>query len=282
MCAAGYVSHTDRVSKFYLSEEQKSVFAFEESSAFMLGAYDILSGNIHNIDNVREAFKTGKGVNYSDSHPCIFSGTARFFRPSYSANLLEKWIPAIPSVEKKLQDGCNFADIGCGFGVSSLMIANAFQNSKIYGFDIHRPSIENANKEAKQMKINNAIFKEADAENYDGEFDIITFFDCLHDMGDPLGASKYAFNHLKNDGTLILIEPSAADDPEENFNTIGQMYYAFSTMGCVPTSKSQKKGLALGAQAGPTKLFKILENAGFKTTKIVKKNATNMVIMAEK
>ena len=115
-----------------------------------------------------------------------------------------------------------------------------------------------------------------------GEYDIITFFDCLHDMGDPLGASKYAFNHLKNDGTLILIEPSAADDPEENFNTIGQMYYAFSTMGCVPTSKSQKKGLALGAQAGPTKLFKILENAGFKTTKIVKKNATNMVIMAEK
>ena len=282
MCAAGYVSHTDRVSKFYLTEEQKSVFAFEESSAFMLGAYDILSGNIHNIDNVREAFKTGKGVNYSDSHPCIFSGTARFFRPSYSANLLEKWIPAIPSVEKKLQDGCNFADIGCGFGVSSLMIANAFQHSKIYGFDIHRPSIENANREAKQMKINNAIFKVADAENYDGEFDIITFFDCLHDMGDPLGASKYAFNHLKDDGTLILIEPSAADDPEENFNTIGQMYYAFSTMGCVPTSKSQKKGLALGAQAGPTKLFKILENAGFKTTKIVKKNATNMVIMAEK
>ena len=127
------------------------------------------------------------------------------------------------------------------------------------------------------------FLKQAYAENYDGEFDIITFFDCLHDMGDPLGASKYAFNHLKNDGTLILIEPSNGDDPEENFNTIGQIVLCIFNNGLkIPTSKSQKKGLALGAQAGPTQLFKILENAGFKTTKIVKKNATNMVIMAEK
>ena len=163
-----------------------------------------------------------------------------------------------------------------------MMIADAFQNSKIFGFDMHKPSIEIAIKDAKKQNLNNAKFEVADAESYCGKYDVITFFDCLHDMGDPLAASKYAFNHLNEDGTLILIEPSASDSPKENFNTIGQMYYSFSTMGCIPTSKSQKKGLALGAQAGPTKLFKILENAGFKTTKIVKKNATNMVIMAEK
>lgn len=282
MCASGYISHTDSVSKFYMSEEQKAVFSFEDSSAFMLGAFDILSGNIHNIDKVKDAFKTGEGINYESTHPCIFSGTARFFRPSYSSNLLKKWIPAIPNVEKKLKKGCNFADIGCGFGVSSMMIAQAFQNSKVFGFDIHKPSIETAIKEAKKKNLNNAQFKVADAENYNGKFDIITFFDCLHDMGDPLGASKYAFNHLNNSGTLILIEPFASDLPEDNFNTVGQMYYSFSTMGCIPTSKSQKKGLALGAQAGPKKLFKILEDAGFSKCKIIKKNSTNMVITAEK
>ncbi len=282
MCAADYISHSDSVTKFYMTEEQKAVFSFEESSAFMLGAFDILSGNIHNIDKVRNAFKTGKGVNYNESHPCIFSGTARFFRPSYSSNLLKKWIPAIPHVENKLKNGCNFADIGCGFGVSSMMIAEAFPKSKIFGFDIHKPSIDIANKEAKKLNLNNTIFKEADAENYKGTFDVITFFDCLHDMGDPLGASEYAYKHLNEDGTLILIEPSASDFPEDNFNTIGQMYYAFSTMGCVPTSKSQKLGLALGAQAGPKKLFDILKKAGFTNCEIVKKNATNMVIKAKK
>ena len=164
----------------------------------------------------------------------------------------------------------------------SVMIAQAFQNSKVFGFDIHKPSIETAIKEAKKKNLNNAQFKVADAENYSGKFDIITFFDCLHDMGDPLGASKYAFNHLYNSGTLILIEPFASDLPEDNFNTVGQMYYSFSTMGCIPTSKSQKKGLALGAQAGPKKLFKILEDAGFIKCKIIKKNSTNMVITAEK
>ena len=282
MCAAGYVSHSDEVTKFYMSEEQKAVFSFEESSAFMLGAFDILSGNIHNIEKVKKAFKTGQGVNYDDSHPCIFSGTARFFRPSYSLNLLKKWIPAIPDVERKLKNGCNFADIGCGFGISSMMIADAFQNSKIFGFDMHKPSIEIAIKDAKKQNLNNAKFEVADAESYCGKYDVITFFDCLHDMGDPLAASKYAFNHLNEDGTLILIEPSASDSPKENFNTIGQMYYSFSTMGCIPTSKSQKKGLALGAQAGPKKLIKILQESGFNKCEIVKKNATNMIITAKK
>ena len=164
-----------------------------------------------------------------------------------------------------------------------MMIAEAFPDAKISGFDIHEPSIKSAKKYAVDAGLDQVIsYKVSDAKSYTGEFELLAFFDCLHDMGDPLGAAKYAYNHLSKDGYIILIEPTASDDPSENLNTIGQMYYSFSTMGCVPTSKSQEIGLALGAQAGPKKLMDILLEAGFKDAKVVYKNATNMVIEAQK
>lgn len=283
MSAAGYCSHNDSIDEFYLSPEQKAVFAYEDSPALMIGAYDLLSGNIHSIDDVKEAFITGGGVDYGRSHPCIFQGTARFFKPSYATNLVSRWLPKVDGAEAILNEGGSFADIGCGFGISTQMVAESYPRAKVFGFDIHGPSIEAAKRNASEAGYGGRIaYSEADAQSYRGNFDILAFFDCLHDMGDPLGAARYAANHLNDDGMVILIEPSASDKRSENMNTIGQMYYSFSTMGCVPTSKSQEVGLALGAQAGPKKLIGIMEEAGFSKNEIVFKNASNMVIACSK
>ena len=185
--------------------------------------------------------------------------------------------------EEKLKAGGSFADVGCGHGLSTLMVAQAFPEASVSGFDIHGPSIEEAKKLANRASSSDKIkYEVADSKSYSGDFDYIAFFDCLHDMGDPVGAAKYAYDHLNDGGAVILIEPTANDKPEENFNIFGQMYYSFSTMGCIPVSKSQEVGLALGAQAGPAKLIEVLEQAGFKDCKIVKKNATNMVLEARK
>ena len=189
----------------------------------------------------------------------------------------------VDGFEEKMKAGGSFADVGCGHGLSTLMVAQAFPEASVYGFDIHGPSIEEAKKLADNSGgFDNLKYETADSKSYGGDFDYIAFFDCLHDMGDPVGAAKYAFDRLNEDGVIILIEPTANDKPEENFNIFGQMYYSFSTMGCIPVSKSQEVGLALGAQAGPAKLIEVLEQAGFKDCKIVKKNATNMVLAARK
>lgn len=279
MCAANYCCHDEEFENFHLSEEQKMVFAYEGSPALMIGAYDILAGNVHGIDKVREAFKTGDGVDYGNFHPCVFQGTARFFKPSYKSNLIQKWMPKIPLAEQILKDGGRLCDVGCGKGLSTMLLASEYETARFVGYDIHAPSIDDANKEAKGARLGDRLeYKVADAEGYEGEYDIITFFDCLHDMGDPLGAARYAKSKLSSDGWAILIEPSASDDVSENMNPIGQMYYSFSTMGCVPTSKSQKVGLALGAQAGAKRLIELMLEAGFSECGVVFKNATNMVI----
>ena len=279
MCAAGYCCHDENFDNFYLSEEQKAVFAYEDSPALMIGAYDILSGNVHGIDKMLEAFKTGDGVNYGDFHPCVFQGTARFFKPSYKSNLIQKWMPKIPLAERILKDGGRLCDVGCGKGLSTLLLASEYKTASFVGFDIHAPSIDEAKKAAKETGCTDRLnYQVADAQSYTGEYDIITFFDCLHDMGDPLGAAQYARDKLSPDGWVILIEPSAGDNISENMNTIGQMYYSFSTMGCVPTSKSQNVAMALGAQAGANRLIEIMQKAGFSDCSVVFKNATNMVI----
>jgi SAM-dependent methyltransferase len=283
LSAAGFVSYNKDEKTFHLSSEQAAVFSHEEGPANMIGAYDVLTGAVHNEEGVKKAFKTGEGVPYEDACPICFQGTARFFKPSYQTNLIKKWLPLIEGFDKKMSKGGSFADIGCGHGLSTLMVAEAFPLGKVSGFDIHGPSIEEAKKIAEVAgfleKINYGV---ADAKSYQGKFDYIAFFDCLHDMGDPVGAAKYAFDHLNDEGVVILIEPTASDNPEDNFNVFGQMYYSFSTMGCIPTSKSQEVGLSLGAQAGPTRLIQALTEAGFKNCKVVKKNASNMVLEARK
>ena len=280
LCAAEYCSHDEDFETFHLSAEQQAVFADEDSKALMIGAFDILVGNVHGINAVAKAFKTGEGVNYGDFHPCVFQGTARFFKPSYKSNLLEKWMPKIPAATEKLEQGGRLCDVGCGKGLSTLLLAEHYPEASFVGIDIHAPSIYEANKEARRAGLSDRLcYDTADAESYVGRYDVITFFDCLHDMGDPLGAAKYARSRLHEGGLVILIEPSAADHPRENMSVIGQMYYAFSTMGCVPTSKSQKVGLALGAQAGPQRLSDIMREAGFRDTEVVFKNASNMVLV---
>ena len=279
MCAANYCCHDEEFQNFHLSEAQKMVFAYEDSPSLMIGAYDILAGNVHGIDKVRDAFQTGKGVDYGNFHPCVFQGTARFFKPSYKSNLIQKWMPKIPEAEQLLQQGGKLCDVGCGKGLSTLLLASEYKAASFVGYDIHGPSIEEANTEAKRLGISDRLkFEVSDAEGYAGKYDIITFFDCLHDMGDPLGAACYARSKLTSDGWVILIEPSASDHVKDNMNPIGQMYYSFSTMGCVPTSKSQKVGLALGAQAGAKTLIELMSEAGFSDCNVVFKNATNMVI----
>lgn len=283
LCAAGYCSHDDAFETFHLSPEQQAVFADEESKALMIGAFDILVGNVHGIDDVMQAFKTGEGVNYGDFHPCVFTGTARFFKPSYKSNLLEKWMPQIPAATALLEAGGSLCDVGCGKGLSTQLLAGHYRSARFTGIDIHAPSIAEANEEAASLGLSDRLsYEVADAEGYEGAFDVITFFDCLHDMGDPLGAARHAHSQLREGGMAILIEPSAADHPSENMSVIGQMFYSFSTMGCVPTSKSQKVGLALGAQAGPKRLSEIMIEAGFSATEVVFKNASNMVIVCQR
>ena len=283
LSATDFVSYDGANEEFSLSPEQKAVFADEEGPANMMGAYEVLAGQVYAEEKVLDAFKTGKGVAYENACPLCFTGTARFFKPSYQVNLIKKWLPMIDGFEEKMKLGGSFADVGCGHGLSTLMVAQAFPEARVFGFDFHEPSISEAKKLADSAGSSEKISYEiADAKSYSGNYDYIAFFDCLHDMGDPVGAAKYAFDHLNDGGAVILIEPTANDKPEENFNIYGQMYYSFSTMGCIPVSKSQEVGLALGAQAGPAKLIEVLEQGGFKDCKIVKKNATNMVLEARK
>jgi len=230
------------------------------------------------IKKVKDNFKNGSGTGWGNLHPCCLSGSARFFKPSYSIFLIKKWIPSLDGADEMLTKGITFADIGCGHGYSTSLLAQKYPNSKIVGIDPHEPSIAEAKK---NRKLTNLEFRINNAKNYDGHYDIIAFFDCLHDMGDPLGAIQYAKTKLNPNGMIMLVEPTADDLPENNFNLIGQMYYSFSTIACIPASKSQEVGMALGAQAGPQKLFSILNEAGFKDTKVTYKTASNMVIQGK-
>ena len=279
LAAAKYVDYNTKNEEFSMSAEQFSILGDEDSISLMIGGFENLVGAIHNIDIIKDNFKNGTGTDWGNLHPCCLSGSARFFKPSYSIFLIKKWIPSLDGADEMLTKGVTFADIGCGHGYSSSLIAQKYANSKIVGIDPHEPSIAEATKNNKNLT--NLEFRVNNAKNYDGKFDIIAFFDCLHDMGDPLGAIKHAKTKLNPNGIIMLVEPTANDLPENNFNLIGQLYYSFSTIACIPASKSQEVGMALGAQAGPQKLFSILNEAGFKDTKVTYKTASNMVIQGK-
>ncbi len=283
MCAAGYASYDSDAGHFFLSPEQAAVFADEDSTSLMIGAYDSLASLVMDEPKVRAAFVSGEGVPWSAHHPCYFRGTARFFKPVYKSNLLSRWLPKIPALSEKLEAGGSFADVGCGHGVSTLLIAQHFPNARVFGFDFHGPSIDEARRLADDAGLGSRITYEAcSAKDYAGRFDVISFFDCLHDMGDPVGAAAHAFRQLNDGGLLVLIEPFAGDSLEENFNVVGQMYYTASTMGCVPASLAQEVGMALGAQAGPARLTIVLQQAGFRDVQTVATTATNRVMCARK
>ena len=263
--AAGYVDYDRADGRFSLSPEQAMVFADEGGPAFLAGGFELLSSMFLDNDKVADAFRAGKGMGWHEHHACLFSGTERFFRPGYAANLVASWIPALEGVEVKLKAGASVADVGCGHGASTIVMAQAYPNSRFVGFDYHGASIERARKAAAAAGVADRVrFEIASAQDFPGrDYDLTCIFDALHDMGDPVGAARHIRENLAPDGTWMLVEPFAHDELSDNLNPVGRLFYAASTMICTPASMSQEVGLGLGAQAGEARLRKVVEEAGF-------------------
>jgi SAM-dependent methyltransferase len=280
--ASGYLTYEPTSGTFTLPPEQAMVFAVEDSPVYMMGGFDCMAAMVDNQPKVQAAFKTGGGVAWGDLAACMFCATARFFRPAYHNNLVSQWLPALDGVVAKLERGARVADIGCGHGVSTVLMAKAFPNSQFIGYDFHPGSIEDATAHAAEHGVTaNATFEVAKAKEVPGkEFDLVACFDCLHDMGDPAGAAAHIHKMLKPDGTWMVIEPMAKDRLEDNLNPVGRLYYAGSTLICVPTSLSQEVGAALGAQAGEAKLREVITGAGFSRVRRATETPFNMVLEA--
>ncbi|QFT78541.1 class I SAM-dependent methyltransferase [Erythrobacter sp. THAF29] len=279
--AAGYVTHHAEDDTFSLSEEQALVFGREGQPACMQGFIMAVVSQYEENKKSVDTFKSGKGRPWGDHSQCLFCGTDRFFRPGYLANLTENWIPALGNVEEKLKSGAKVADVGCGQGSSTILMAEAYPNSHFVGIDYHAPSIEEARRKAHAAGLENIEFTVATAQDFQGDgFDFACIFDALHDMGDPVGAARHVRESLKEDGTFMLVEPMAGDSYAENMNPLGQIFYAFSTTVCTPNSLSQDVGLGLGAQAGQKRLTEVLNEAGFANVKRASETPTNMVLEA--
>jgi SAM-dependent methyltransferase len=231
---------------------------------------------------VTEAFRTGRGVGWHEHDPGLFEGTERFFRPNYAGHLVDEWIPSLEAVPSKLEAGARVADVGCGHGASTLMMAEAFPNSEFVGFDYHKPSIDWARRKAAESGLDGRVrFEVSMAKQYPGrDYDLVAFFDCLHDMGDPVGAAAHVRESLRSDGTWMIVEPQAGDRIEENLNPIGRVFYAASTLVCTPASLAQEVGLALGAQAGEARLRDVVTKAGFSRVRRAAQTPFNMVLEA--
>jgi 2-polyprenyl-3-methyl-5-hydroxy-6-metoxy-1,4-benzoquinol methylase len=277
--AAEYVSYDRSSGRFYLTPEQAMVFANEESPTFLAGGFEVLAAAYRDEPKITEAFRTGQGVGWHEHDQCLFRGTERFFRPGYNANLVTSWIPALDGVEQTLIRGGLVADVGCGHGASTVLMAKAYPNSRFRGFDYHPASIERARASAREAGVaDRATFEVAAAKDFPGkDYDLVTIFDALHDMGDPVGAAAHIREALGPDGTWMLVEPFAQDELADNLNPVGRMFYAASTMICTPASLSQEVALGLGAQAGERRLRKVVEEAGFGHFRRVTETPFNMV-----
>ena len=281
--SSGYIEYDKDNGKFFLLPEQEAVFADDQSPVLMTGGYYSVSSMYHDEPKVREAFKTGKGIIWDDHHNCLFCGVERFYGPSYRGFLINSWIPALNGVEEKLKTGALVADVGCGHGVATILMAKAFPNSKFVGYDIHKQSIEHARMEAEKAGLINISFEVASAKSYPKKnYDLITFFDALHDMGDAEGVAAYAANALGKDGSSMIVEPFAHDELHKNFTPVGRAFYASSTMVCTPTALSQENGNALGAQAGRKKIKEVLTNGGFGNVRVAIETPFNLIFEAEK
>jgi SAM-dependent methyltransferase len=280
--ASGYVEHGD--GRFRLPPEQAMALANEDSPVYVAGGMTVLASMFLDKDKIVKAMRGDGALPWGDHHPCMFSGTERFFRPGYRANLVGAWLPALDGVVAKLQQGAKVADVGCGHGASTVLMAQAYPKSRFFGFDAHGASIKTAKQRAQEGGVaDQLVFAEATAKQYpDRAFDLVCFFDCLHDMGDPVGAARHAYQALKPDGTVLLVEPFANDRLEENLNPIGRMFYAASTFVCTPNSLSQEVGLALGAQAGERRLRDVFSEAGFQHFRKAAETPFNLIFEARK
>jgi ubiquinone/menaquinone biosynthesis C-methylase UbiE len=284
--ASGYVGYDPATKRFRMSREQAMIFADENSAVFMAGGFFAAAAAINDERHLVEAFRTGRGIAWGDHHDCLFCGTARFFRPSYAGNLLQSWIPSLGDMHARLLDGGTVADLGCGDGCSTVLMAKAYPSSTFVGFDSHASSIKRARVTAAEQDLPNVRFEVATAQDFtrlDGNgYDLVAIFDALHDMGDPRGAACRVRAMLKTNGAWMIVEPAAGDQLEENLNPVGRVFYALSTAVCVPSALSQEGGEALGAQAGPAALKDVVTSSGFSSFRIATKTQFNLVVEARR
>ncbi|PJZ68648.1 SAM-dependent methyltransferase [Leptospira perolatii] len=280
--AAELLEYDPAKKKFSISPEVAEVLLNEDSPAYLMGGFYGVSAMYAGVPKLIQAFRNGKGVPWGEQHEHVFCATAKFFRPTYQSQLIQTWIPSLQgNVESKLKKGAKVADVGCGFGTSTIILAQAFPNSHFYGFDAHTPSIEKAREKAKEAGLKNVTFEVAKAKEFPGKgYDLVAMFDCLHDMGDPVGAAAHAKETLDSDGTMIIVEPFAHDHLEQNLNPVGRIYYAASTMFCTPSSLSQEVGLGLGAQAGEARMRDVVTKSGFKNFRRATETPFNIVYEA--
>ncbi len=281
--AGGYVTYDAAARAYHMTPEQRLAMAVEDSPVYLPGAFQLVTAVLRDEPKVTEAFRSGSGVGWHEHDPGLFEGTERFFRPGYNANLVASWLPALDGVVGKLERGGKVADVGCGHGASTILMAQAFPQSKFFGFDYHEPSIKWAQRAAQRAGVAERVrFEVATAKQFPGVgYDLVTFFDCLHDMGDPIGASSHVRKSLGPDGTWMLVEPFAGDRVEQNLNPVGRVFYCASTLVCTPASLSQEVGLGLGAQAGEQRLREVVTAGGFAKFRRATETPFNMVFEAK-
>jgi SAM-dependent methyltransferase len=280
--AGGYITYDEKTKRFHLTAEQAFTLANEDSPAYFPGAFELALGSLAAVPRITESFRTGAGMGWGEHDDRVFHGCEKFFRPGYAANLVSAWIPALEGVKEKLEAGARVADVGCGKGASTLLMAKAFPKSRFYGFDYHGKSIEAARESAKREGVaDHVTFEVAAAKEYPGkDYDLVAVFDCLHDMGDPVGAAKHVRESLGKNGTWMIVEPFANDDLKDNLNPVGRVYYSFSTLLCTPCSRSQEVGLCLGAQAGQARMQEVVTSAGFRRFRRATETPFNIVYEA--
>ena len=280
--ASGYLEHDAGADTFELPPEQAMAFADEDSPVYLLGGYSLISSTYKDRERIAERFQDGEGFGWHEHDPELFLGTEQFFRPGYRAHLVAEWIPALEGVDEKLRRGGKVADVGCGHGISTVLMAQAYPESTVYGFDYHEASIERARGIAAADGVSaNTELEVASAKDFPGTgYDLVCFFDCLHDMGDPVGALKHVREAIDDDGTVMLVEPFANDSLTENLNPVGRIYYAASTLICTPSSLDQEVGLGLGAQAGMRRLGEVAAEAGFARFRRATETPFNLVLEA--
>ena len=280
--AGGYVNYDAKTQRFSLDDEQALALAVEDSPAFIPGAFELALGSLKAVPRITAAFRSGDGMGWHEHDHDVFHGCEKFFRPGYAANLVSTWIPALDGVARKLEAGGEVADVGCGLGASTILMAKAYPRSRFVGFDYHDASIDAARKSAERASVADRVrFEVAKAKDFPGrDYDFVAVFDCLHDMGDPIGAATHVRKSLASDGTWMIVEPFAKDKLEDNLNPVGRVYYGFSTLLCTPCSRSQEVGLCLGAQAGEKRLRDVVTAGGFSRFRCATQTPFNLVFEA--
>ena len=280
--AGGYINYDASTEKFSMNAVQAFTLAAEDSPAYLPGAFELALGSLAAVPRITESFRSGAGMGWHEHVDGVFHGCEKFFRPGYAANLVSSWIPMLRDVEKKLEAGARVADVGCGKGASTILMAKAFPKSRFFGFDYHDKSIEAARESAKYNGVADRVtFEVSKAKNFPGkDYDLVAVFDCLHDMGDPIGAAEHVRQSLAADGTWMIVEPFANDQLKDNLNPVGRVYYSFSTLLCTPCSRSQEVGLCLGAQAGEARIREVVTSAGFNRFRRATETPFNIVYEA--